>query len=340
MSEHLITPDEQMMQWMTSKWITKPIYVVSELGVADVLRDGPLSVEDIAERTDAHSPSLYRILRALSTVGVFVETDDRVFGLTPLARCLLSDAMRPMARMLLSDWHDKAWSGLFHAVRTGKPGFDKAFGKPAFEWLEENADARAVFDQAQGLKVKGFSEAVIEAVDVSDCRLICDVGGGQGTFLTQILTKYPHLEGMVADLPGAVASAQQTIAEAGLSGRCEAVFHDILKAPPPICDAYFMVNILHDWDDETCHRVLRNLSRSMNGGSRLWIVEYIIEPGPGFSIAKLLDIEVFVMGGGRERTLGEYEALLGAVGLTASRITPTTPGPTVMECVLREMVTA
>ena len=334
MAEHTMTPDERMMQWITSKWIAKPIYVVSELGVADALRDGPLCVGTIAEKTNTHSPSLYRILRALSMVGVFVETDDRVFGLTPLARCLLSDAMRPMARMFLSDWHDKAWSGLLHAVQTGKPGFDHAFGKSAFEWLEENADARALFDQAQGLKASGFAEAVMGAIDVSDCRLICDVGGGQGAFLTQLLTKHAHLKGVIADLLGAVASAQQTIAEAGLSDRCEAISHDILKDSPPICDAYFMVNILHDWDDDTCHRILSNVSRSMNAGSRLWIVEYIIEPGPGFSVAKLLDIEVFVMGGGSERTFGEYEALVGTVGLTASRITPTTAGPAVIECVL------
>ena len=121
MTEQMLAPEDQMMQWITSKWITKPIYVISELGIADLLRDGPLSVDFLAEKTDTHAPTLYRLLRALSSVGIFVETDDRVFDLTPLAQCLLSDAMRPIAQMFLSDWHDKAWNGLSYTIRTGKP---------------------------------------------------------------------------------------------------------------------------------------------------------------------------------------------------------------------------
>jgi hypothetical protein len=136
MSEQTLAPEDQMMQWITSKWITKPIYVVSELGIADLMCAGPKNVEVLADKTETHAPTLYRLLRALSSIGIFVETDDRVFGLTPLARCLLSDAMRPMVRMFLSGWHDKAWNGLNYTVQTGKPGFDQTFGKPAFEWME------------------------------------------------------------------------------------------------------------------------------------------------------------------------------------------------------------
>ena len=138
MPEQMLAPNEQMMQWITSKWITKPIWVMAELGIADLLCDGPKSVEALAVETHTHAPTLFRILRALSSVGVFVETEDRVFGLAPLGQCLVSNALRPIARMFLSDWHDRAWNGLTHTVRTGEPGFDNAFGKPAFEWFEEN----------------------------------------------------------------------------------------------------------------------------------------------------------------------------------------------------------
>ena len=334
MSEQMLAPEDQMMQWITSKWITKPIYVISELGIADLLCNGPLSVDSLAGKTDTHPPTLYRLLRALSSVGIFVETDDRVFDLTPLAQCLLSDAMRPIAQMFLSDWHDKAWNGLNYTVRTGKPGFDHTFGKPSFEWMEENPEERAILDQGQGLKAKGFSEAVMEAYDLSDFNSICDVGGGQGAFLIQLLANYPHIKGFVADLPGAAISAEKAIAIADLNDRCKAIPYDFLKEAPPVCDAYFLVNVLHDWEDEICCRILKSISQSMNADSRLLVLEYLLEPGPGFSVANLLDIEVLVMGGGRERSIDEYTTLLGSVGLVVSGVIPTNRGPALMECIL------
>ena len=334
MSGQVLAPEDQMMQWITSKWITKPIYVVSELGIADLMFDGPKNVEVLADKTDTHAPTLYRLLRALSSVGIFVETEDRVFSLTPLARCLLSDAMRPMVRMFLSEWHDKAWNGLNYTVRTGKPGFDHAFGKPAFEWMEENPEERAILDQGQGLKAIGFAEAVIENKDFSDINSICDVGGGQGAFLIKLLANYPHIKGFVADLPEAIISAEKAIAKADLNDRCKAISYNFLKEAPPVCDAYFLVNVLHDWEDEICRRILKNISRSMVVDSKLWVVEYLLEPGPGFSVAKLLDIEVLVMGGGRERSIDEYTTLLGSAGMKVSRVSPTNGGPVLMECIL------
>jgi len=334
MSEQTLAPEDQMMQWITSKWITKPIYVVSELGIADLMCDGPKNVEVLADKTDTHPPTLYRLLRALSSVGIFVETDDRVFGLTPLARCLLSDAMRPMVRMFLSGWHDKAWNGLNYTVRTGKPGFDHAFNKSTFEWMEENPEERAILDQGQGLKAISFAEAVIETYDFSDFNSICDVGGGQGAFLIKLLAIYPRMKGFVADLPEAVISAEKAIAKADLNDRCKAISYNFLTEAPPVCEAYFLVNVLHDWEDDICRRILKNISRSMIVDSKLWIVEYLLEPGPGFSVAKLLDIEVLVMGGGRERPFDEYTTLLGSAGMEVSRVSPTNGGPVLMECIL------
>lgn len=334
MPEHIPAPEDQMMQWITSKWITKPIYVVAELGVADLLRDGPLSVNALAEKTDTHAPTLYRVLRALSSVGVFVETKERMFGLTPLAKCLQSDAIRPIARMFLSGWHDKAWNSLAYTVQTGKPGFDHAFGKQAFEWMEENPEVRAILDQGQGMKAKGFAKAVIEAYDFTDFNTICDVGGGQGAFLIQLLANYPHAKGLVAEMPGAAMSAEKEISTAKLNVRCKAFFYNFLKEAPPVCDGYFLVNVLHDWEDEICGRILKNISRSMKAHSRLWIVEYLLESEPGFSVAKLLDIEVLVMGGGLERTIDEYKSLMGSAGLAVSKVIPTNSGPALLECTM------
>ncbi|MFN2127911.1 MAG: methyltransferase, partial [Anaerolineales bacterium] len=209
-------------------------------------------------------------------------------------------------------------------------GFDHAFGKPPFEWFEENPVERSILDQGQGSKAVGFANAVIEAYDFSDFKSICDIGGGQGAFLIQLLSAYPHIIGYVADLPGALESAEKTIAKANLCNRCKAIPYDFHKEAPPACDAYFLVNVLHDWDDESCIRILKNITNSMNADSRLWIIEYILEPGPGFSVAKLLDIEVLVMSGGRERSVSEYKTLIGTAGLELSRIIPMKNGPAMM----------
>jgi len=334
MPEQMLIPEDQMMQWITSKWITKPIYVAAELGIADILRDGPMSVDALAEKTDTHAPTLYRLLRALSSVGIFAETEERMFGLTSLAKCLLSEAMRPFARMFLSGWHDKAWNALDYTVRTGKPGFDHAFGKQAFEWMEENPEARTRLDQGQGLKAIGLAKAVMDAYDFAEFSSICDVGGGQGSFLIQLLANYPHIKGIVADMPGAVVRAEKAIANADLNDRCKAIPFDFLKETPPVCDAFFLVNVLHDWEDNICWRILKNISRVMKPESRLWIVEYLLEPEPGFSVAKLLDIEVLVMGGGRERSIDEYKTLLGSVELAVSKVIPTNRGLAILECTM------
>ena len=332
MSEKVNEPQDQMMQWITSKWIIKPLGVIVELGIADLLREGPLSAEVLAKKCGAHGPTLYRLLRALASVGIFQETEGEVFGLTSLGRCLLADALGPIARMFLSHWHDAAWNSLEYSLRTGKSGFEHAFGKPAFQWLEENPRARAVMDQAQGVKAAGFARAVLAAYDFSFCQTICDVGGGQGAFLIQLLKKYRHLNGMVADMPGAVRSAQKAAVAAGLSTRCQVVACDFFRELPPACDGYFLVNVLHDWEDEPCRRILKNIAGAMNSNAKLWVVEYLLDSAPGFSVARLLDLEVLIMGGGRERARDEYSSLFGSAGLGLSRVISTDRGPAIMEC--------
>lgn len=199
--------------------------------------------------------------------------------------------------------------------------------------MEENPDARAILDHAQGTKALGFALEIIKTCDFRFLNTICDLGGGSGVFLREILASYPHLKGIVADLPGAIAGARQIVAEANLQDRFDAVPCDFFKAAPPPCDAFFLVNVLHDWDDDRCVIILGNLTEAMTSDSRLFIVEYLLESRPGFSVAKLLDIEVLVMGGGRERTIEEYKALLSSAGISLMKTISTDHGPAVLECI-------
>jgi hypothetical protein len=328
-----LPPQTQLMQFILGKWISKPIYVAAELGIADMLADGPQSIEALAEMSQSHAPTLYRVLRALAAVGIFSETDDKCFELTPMAECLKTGVMRSIALMFHADWHDRAWDNLLYGVKTGKPPFDKAHGKPAFEWFESHPHAARIYNEANALKAMNSHRAVVDVYDFSDIETLTDVGGGYGSLIAEILLVYPMLRGVVAELPNVVPAARDQIMARDLDKRCNVIECDFFREIPAGGDAYLMSNILHDWKDDHCLKILRNCRRAMKPGSKLLIVETIIPQGNAFSIGKLLDLEVFVMGGGCERTEDEFRCLLEECGFKHLRIIPTEEGISVIECI-------
>ena len=322
----------RMMQLIAGKWISAPIFVAARLGIADILSDGPKAIEHIAGETGAHPRYLYRLLRALACVGIFTEQDNRVFGLTPLAECLKTGSMRSIALFLLSEWHNQAWERLADCVKTGKIPFEEAHGMPCFEWLAEHPGAARVFHEANAVKAASSHSAIVEAYDFRGIDTLTDVGGGYGTLLLEILEAKPHIRGVVADRPPTLEVATRAIRAKGLEERCSAVECDFFKEVPPGSDAYLLSHILHDWDDERCRGILDNCRKATGPNGRLLVVEMIVPPGNAFSIAKLLDLEVLVMGGGCERTENEFRGLLAASGFRLSRIIPTGEDICVLEC--------
>lgn len=325
------TPGGRMMQFIVGKWISKPIHVAAKLRIADMLADGAKRIEELAEMSETHAPSLYRLMRALACVGIFSETEDRCFGLTPMAECLKTGAMRSIFLMFHSDWHDKAWDNLLHGVRTGETAFDEAHGMPIFEWLKKNPQASKVYNEANAIKAKGSHRAIIDAYDFSGISILTDVGGGYGALMAEILEANPAMNGVVADLPSVVKRARKEIEARNLGARCKVVECDFFTKIPAGSDAYLLSHVIHDWDDERCRVILKNCHKVMKSSSKLLVVEYVIPRGNEFSIAKLLDIEVFVIGGGRERTESEFRDLLESSGFRLSRIVPTEEGISVVE---------
>jgi hypothetical protein len=330
-----LPPHAQLMQFILGKWISKPIYVVAELGIADLLANGPESIDTLAEKSETHAPTLYRIMRALAGVGIFSEIDNRCFELTPTAECLRTGAMRSIALMFHADWHDKAWDHLLHGVKTGKPPFDKAHGKPVFEWFNDHPEAAKIYNEANALKAMNSHRAIVDAYDFSEINILTDVGGGYGSLMAEILIAFPDLQGVVAELASVVQAAKAEIQARGLDTRCRVVECDFFKEIPAGSDAYLMSHILHDWDDDRCIVILKNCKRAMEPRSKLLIVEDIIPEGNTFSIGKLLDLEVFVMGGGRERTEAEFKRLFEKCGFKLARIFPTQESISVIECFLQ-----
>jgi SAM-dependent methyltransferase len=326
-----VSPQDQMMQFITAKWISQPIQVAARLGIADLLAEGPMSVEDLAVKTKTHAPTLYRLMRALAGKDIFEEQEGRVFGMTPMAQCLQTGAMRALALAFLSDWHEKAWGSLLHSVQTGETAFDHAFGQPAFDWLEKHPEDAALFNQFQAEKTARFIPAVVGAYDFSGINRLADLGGGTGALLLEILKANPHLTGCVAELPQVAAQAREAIQASGLDDRCQTIECDFLQAAPEGFDAFIMCHTLHDWEDEPCAKILDNCRRALPKDGKLLIVEHLIPEQHGFSVAKLLDLEVLVIGGGKERSEAEFRALLLECGFDLKRVIQTPAGIAIIE---------
>ncbi len=315
-----LSPTTRMMQLILGKWISRPIHVAAQLGIADLLAGGPMHSDELAEATDSHGPSLFRLLRALAVAGILTQPEPRLFALTPLGECLQSGALRAQALLFHSSWHDQAWAQLLHSVKTGESGFEKAFGTPAFSWLQEHPEAAELFTAATAANISTRSRAVAASYDFSASRRAIDVGGGRGALLIEILTTQPALNGVVADLPHTIEEAGQAIAEAGLGGRCQVQACDFFESVPEGGDIYILSDILHDWDDEKCQAILECCRRAMKRAGKLLVIGHVLPAGNQPSPAALLDLEMLVMGGGRERNEQEYGQLLGATGFKVTRV--------------------
>jgi hypothetical protein len=312
----------QMMKMIVAKWISKPVYVAAELGIADTLSQGGKRIEDLARITHTHAPTLYRVMRALASMGVFRENANRYFELTPLAECLQTGAMRSIALLFNGRWNDRAWEYLMDSVRTGTTAFEKAHGEPLFQWLDKHPEAARVHNEANAVKSMQSHRAVVDVYDFSNIRRLTDVGGGNGALMAEILAANPGMKGVVADIPGVAREARNMIRDRGLSGRCTIEECDFFNRIPPGSDAYLMSNILHDWPDDMCMTLLKNSHRAMAPKSRLLVVEMVVLQGNDPSVAKMLDLEMLVMTGGRERTLPEFRHLLESAGFRLERSIP------------------
>jgi len=324
-----------MMQMLTAKWVSASLSVVAELGIADLLAYGDKTSYELAEAVSAHSPSLYRVLRALASVGVFAETGGRRFTLTPLAECLRSDvpnSVRQFARFTGIPAAAGSWEHLMHSVRTGETGLRKAFDvNNAFDYFREHPEEAAIFDGAMTDNSRRTAPAIAEAYDFGKFRQLVDIAGGQGLLLAFILQRFTSLEGVLFDLPEVIAGANNMLTTYGLGSRSITIGGDFFQAIPAGADAYLLKHIIHDWDDERALAILRNIRKAIQPSGRLLIAEVIIAPGNAPSYGKLLDLEMLVIPGGRERTSDEYRDLFASAGFKLTEIHETTTPTSLIE---------
>jgi O-methyltransferase domain len=306
--------------------ISRCVYAVAQLGIADLLADGPASPKQLAQRTGSDEASLYRVLRLLAALDVFQEHDGGSFSLTTIGERLRSDAtlgMRSWATFLEALGGVRPFEHILQTVKTGTPGLEREFGTGIFDFLAQHPESAATFDRAMSERTAAYAPGVAESYDFSEVRTVIDLGGGNGTLLVEILRTNPHLHGVLFEVPAVAARADAVLDAVQLGSRCRVLAGDFFEDIPGGADCYVLANVLHDWDDARSIQILRNCRRSMAGRGRVLIVERLIPEDGRDPVPTLLsDINMLILTGGKERSNAEYSELLHAAGLKPGTIQP------------------
>jgi O-methyltransferase domain len=309
--------------------LARAVETAAELGVADLVAQGPRSIDDLAEATGSHAPSLCRLLRALSAHGLFEELGGQHFAQTPRSATLTSTharSLRDSARMLGSEWEWRSWGAFPHSIRTGQPSFDAVYGTSLWQYFDDvDPAAGAVFDAAMTSVSSRLTPAIVEAYDFSAFATLVDVGGGHGHLLAAVLQANPRLRGVLFDRPATVAALHDDLRAPGVAERVEVVAGSFFDRVPPGADAYLVKFVLHDWDDESAGQILSRLREAVPAHGRVLVVEHVLSRGTASPDAGLLDLEMLKNHAGRERTEDEFRILLSAAGFELTHVVPAGP---------------
>ncbi len=328
-------PFAQLMIYIAGKTYTHLVSLAANLGIADLLADGPKSVEDLAAATETHTPSLYRVLRVLDRMGVFSEKEPRIFSLNRMSKYLLTNSplsVRDWAIMNGSEWHSRTWSNILFNIKTGKPSFDEVFGMKFFDYFEKKPDEFVVYNNVMTFFSKGQAAILANSYDFSNFQSIVDVGGGHGFLLATILRSNPSLQGILFDLPRVVKGAKKTMEKHNLLERCKIIGGDFFHSVPKGADAYIMKYVIHDWYDEKARIILKNCRDAIAPNGKLLVIDKVISLKSGLEDEIMGDIEMMILGGGLERTESEFKLLFNSAGFKLTNIIPTQLPLFILEC--------
>lgn len=325
-----------MLAHLTGYWVSQLVFVAAKLGIAEQLARGPRTPEALAKKVGADAGALRRVLRALASIGIFAETARGTFKLTPLAATLREDApssLKNFALMIVEGYNWSAWQELLDGVKTGLLPFPRVHGQPIFDYLRDHPEDDRIFSASMASISGPENAAVARALDFGRFRTLVDVGGAHGHLLATILGRHRRLRGTLYDQPQVVANAPASrfITAKAVAGRISVEGGNFFNAVPQGADAYIMKYIMHDWTDDQCARILGHCRRAMAPGGRVLVVEHVIRPGNAPDWGKMLDINMLVLTGGRERTKDEFAALFARAGLRLRRVHKTEAAVSVVE---------
>jgi DNA-binding transcriptional ArsR family regulator len=333
-----IPPHVQLIQMGVAIWQARAVYAAAELGIADLLAEGPCNAAEIARQTGTHPPSLARLMRALASCGIVEEMREGQFRTTALGEALRDSApgaARATILTIAGSWQWKAWDQFLHALRTGQSGVKAAFGKNLFEFLADEPVHSARFNHAMVGMHGAVAPAVVAAYDFSRFRNIVDVGGGKGALLAEILKAHLTMTGVLFDLPETGEHARDYISASGLDDRCEFCEGNFFEHVPPGRDAYVLAHVLHDWVDDDAIAILRKCRDALPANGRLLIVEAVLPDGNTPHHGKLMDLLMLTVTGGIERSRDEFDRILMQSGFRLARVCPTTTHQSVIEALPR-----
>jgi len=317
---------DELLRLITGYQVSQAISVAASLGIADLLKAGPVGSDELATATSSHPRSLYRLLRAFAAVGIFHEGTKQDFSLTTMGERLCSDAAAPVGPLAIFNGRPymwEAWANLSHSIKTGENAFRNVHGAGNFEYRSQRPQEEAIFDQAMTSNSKGAAETIMAAWDFSQCRLIVDVGGGQGAMLAAILAAHAGGRGILFDQPHVIARAEPVLRAAGIADRCETVSGSFFDGVPGGGDAYFLKAVLHDWNDDASISILRRCRQAISANGKLIVIERVIAPPNEIPEGKFSDLNMLVEPGGEERTSEEFNALFAAADFRLTNVIST-----------------
>lgn len=331
-----VPPHMQLLQMARGYRVARMVYVAAKLGLADYLAEGAKSATELASSTGTHPRFLYRLMRALASLGILSERADQHFALTPLGEALKTGAPGAARSGIMaagSQFWWRAWGELPQAIETGTTGADIAWGMRVFEYLGRDPEVSSYCNEYMIALHGGEHQAIAPAYDFAQFETIVDVGGGMGNLLSAILNQYPQPQGVLFDLPQVIQDASKLIEGWGLAGRVTLEGGSFFERVPAGGDAYLLSHVIHDWSEDQCLTILENCRRAMKPGSKLLIIEMVLPEGDTPHPGKLMDIGMLVMNGGEERTTEEYGALLDKVGFRMLRVVPTESPASLIEAI-------
>lgn len=312
---------ERTMDIIFGRWKSQTLYAGVKLGVFDCLTSTPKDVSSIAKQLGINENLSYRLLRALSFLNFLKEEPDKRFSLSSQGELLRKDHPQTLQGIVLleeSPEHYQIWKHLSSMVKDGQQNaFLREYGYSAFDYANRNSEYGQIFNQAMSSYSNIHTNWVLEALnnyDFSQISHLCDIGGGHGHLLCNILAKYPHLKGSVLDLEPVINNRELLLAyKMNVEDRCQYIGGDMFKEVPS-AEAYMMKMILHDWNDEECVKILSNVFKSSPESGRVFIVEHLVPSSQTPHFSKLFDIHMMCWGTGRERTVEEYSSILEQSG--------------------------
>lgn len=334
---HTLPPNVRLLQLIYGFAASQTVYVAAKLGLADQLSQGPRTSAEVAAALQQDPERTHRLMRGLAHYGVLAQAADGRFTLTPVGEYLQSfvPGSERIQAIFCGELHYPAWGGLLHAFQSGDIAFDHIFGQSFYMRLNSDLKSNEGLHSFMTEQAKGTARALNENYDFGDARQLVDIGGGYGTILADILLAHPQLQGVLVDL--VTEGLDLFFESSGLGDRVQLVQGDFFDGVPAGGDIYLLSAILHNWNDADAVRLLKNIRRAMAPGGKVVVVELLVpERVTGPALGVEMDLLMWVLFNGYERTESQFRAIFEAAGFTLNRIIPTKGPRPIIEAVARE----